>query len=57
MFYVAKMKRIETFPVNDDCDVPVVPKATRSAKYNDSSEQGYFFLLTNAEIEEFVKKN
>lgn len=51
------MKRIETFPVNDDCDVPVVPKATRSAKYNDSSEQGYFFLLTNAEIEEFVKKN
>ena len=52
-----KMKPLETsFPFNDDCDVLVVQKATRSAKYNDSSEQGHCFLLTNAEIEEFVEK-
>ena len=51
------MKPLETsFPFNDDCDVLVVQKATRSAKYNDSSEQGHCFLLTNAEIEEFVEK-
>lgn len=45
------MKPLETsFYFNDDCDVLVVQKATRSAKYNDSSEQGHCFLLTNAEI-------
>lgn len=53
------MKHTETsshkiFPFNDDCDVNVVQKATRSGKYNDSSEQGHCFLLTKAEIKEFV---
>ena len=55
------MKRFETssheiFPFNDDCVVSVVPKATCSAKFNDSSEQGHFFPLTKADTEEFFKK-
>ena len=55
------MKRLETnsheiFPFNDDCVVSVFPKASCSAKFNDSSEHGHFSLLTKVDIEQFFKK-
>ena len=53
------MKRLETnshqiFPFNDECVVSVVPKASCSAKFN---EQGHFFLVTKADIEQLFEES